>query len=191
MTVVQLLRARAPDQDDCESDAAIVRRVLDGDIEAFGGLVERHHGRCLTYAQRFLGERADAEDAVQVMFVRAYSALGRYREESRFVGWLFAILTNECRAIASRERRHAKLLVIDEAAMNRAAAPEPVVSDDGERLTAALEMLEPLLREAFLLRHVEELSYAEMMTMTGAGESALKMRVKRACEALRARLEER
>jgi RNA polymerase sigma-70 factor (ECF subfamily) len=50
--------------------------------------------------------------------------------------------------------------------------------------------LEPLLREAFLLRHVEGMSYQEMVAMTGAGESALKMRVKRACEALRTFLED-
>jgi RNA polymerase sigma-70 factor (ECF subfamily) len=191
MPVVHPIRARAPDQSECETDAAVVRRVLNGDVEAFGILVARHHGRCLSYAKRFLGERADAEDAVQLMFVRAYSALGRYREEARFVGWLFAILTNECRAIANRERRHARHVVIDDDAMNEVAAPESVASDEGERLTTALERIEPLLREAFLLRHVEELSYAEMMTMTGAGESALKMRVKRACEALRSLLEER
>lgn len=124
-------------------------------------------------------------------FLRAYSGLGRYDERSRFVGWLLTILTNECRAIASRERRHAKYVVADEDAVARAVARESASRDDGERLSLALARIDPMLREAFLLRHVEGLSYEEMMTSTGAGVSALKMRVKRACHSLRAMLEER
>lgn len=185
------MRAYSPGQDDTESDASIVRRVRAGDVDAFGGLVARYHGQCLQFAERLLGQRADAEDAVQMTFVRAWSALGRYEEQSRFVAWLFAILTNECRAIANRERRHAKHVVSDEAALSLAVAPAPRDADTPERLTRALRTLEPLIREAFLLRHVEGQSYEEMMMITGAGESALKMRVKRACDALRILLEER
>jgi RNA polymerase sigma-70 factor (ECF subfamily) len=185
------MRVHSPDEDDKESDASIVRRVRAGDVDAFGGLVTRYHGQCLQFAERFLGERADAEDAVQMAFVRAFSALGRYEEQSRFVAWLFSILTNECRAIANRERRHAKHVVTDEDALSHAVAPQAQDSDAPERLTHALGTLEPLIREAFLLRHVEGQSYGEMMLITGAGESALKMRVKRACDALRILLEER
>jgi len=57
-------------------------------------------------------------------------------------------------------------------------------------ITWALERLDPLYREAFLLRHVEDLSYDEMAALTGAGVSALKMRVLRACDRLRALLKE-
>ena len=182
-------RTRASEEH--ESDAAVVQRVRDGNIEAFGILVTRYHGRCLLFAERFLGERADAEDAVQMTFVRAWAALDRYREQARFAAWLLTILNNECRAIASRERRHAKYVVTDEDALKRAVAREPAKSDENERLTRALAELEPLLREAFLLRHVEGLNYEEMITSTGASESALKMRVKRACDMLRIILEER
>ena len=185
------MRAVSSGKDDKESDASIVRRVRAGDVDAFGGLVVRYYGQCLRFAERVLGERADAEDAVQMTFVRAYAALDRYEEQSRFVAWLFSILTNECRAIANRDRRHAKHVVTDDAALSRAVAPEAHDGDTSERLTHALGTLEPLLREAFLLRHVEGQSYEEMMMITGAGESALKMRVKRACDALRILLEER
>jgi RNA polymerase sigma-70 factor (ECF subfamily) len=191
MPAAHIVRAHSSGPDDTESDASIVRRVRAGDVDAFGGLVTRYHGQCLQFAERLLGERADAEDAVQMSFVRAYSALGRYEEQSRFVAWLFSILTNECRAIANRERRHGKHVVNDEAALSRAVAPEAPEGDTPERLTRALGTLEPLIREAFLLRHVEGQSYGEMMMITGAGESALKMRVKRACDALRILLEER
>jgi RNA polymerase sigma-70 factor, ECF subfamily len=181
---------RTPASEEHESDAAVVQRVQGGDIEAFGVLVARYHGRCLQFAERFLGERSDAEDAVQMTFVRAWSALGRYHEQARFAAWLLTILNNECRAIANRERRHAKYVVTDEEALKRAVAREPAKSHENERLTRALARLEPLLREAFLLRHVEGLNYEEMIMTTGAGESALKMRVKRACQLLRTMLEE-
>ena len=191
MPAAHIVRAVSSCKDDKESDASIVRRVRAGDVDAFGGLVVRYHGQCLQFAEHLLGERADAEDAVQMTFVRAYSALDRYEEQSRFVAWLFSILTNECRAIANRVRRHAKHVVTDDAALSRAVAPEAHDADTSERLTHALGTLEPLLREAFLLRHVEGQSYEEMMMITGARESALKMRVKRACDALRISLEER
>ena len=74
-------------------------------------------------------------------FVRAWSALGRYHEQSRFVAWLFSILTNECRAIANRERRHGKHVVTDDAALSRAVAPEAHDGDTSERLTHALGTL--------------------------------------------------
>jgi RNA polymerase sigma-70 factor, ECF subfamily len=190
MAAAHTVRVHASNGDDQESDASVVRRVRAGDVNAFGSLVARYHGRCMRFAARVLDERADADDAVQMTFVRAYSALGRYQEQSRFVAWLFSILAKECRAISNRERRRAKHVIADEEALNRAVAHE-TPDDESERLTHALGRLEPLIREAFLLRHVEEHSYKEMMLITGAGESALKMRVKRACDALRVLLEER
>ncbi len=174
-----------------DADAAAVERVRRGDADAFAEVVRRHYGACLRYAERLLGDRADAEDAVQETFIRAYDALGRYEERSRFRAWLFAVLATECRAQATRRARRARRIVRDEAALHGAVAPDaaPPV-DAAARLDRALGRLEPRLREAFLLRHVEQLSYDEMRAATGAGTSALKMRVMRAVAALRALLEE-
>ena len=67
----------------------------------------------------------------------------------------------------------------------------PDWSGEGEEwVQRVLSELDPLLREAFLLKYVEELSYEEMATLTGASVSALKMRVKRACDRLRGRWDE-
>ncbi|HVD04901.1 MAG TPA: sigma factor, partial [Gemmatimonadaceae bacterium] len=70
------------------TDAAVVRRVLAGDVEAFAVLVERHHQRCLRLAMRLVGSAQDAEEVVQDAFVRAYRALGRYEEREQFSAWL-------------------------------------------------------------------------------------------------------
>jgi len=175
------------------TDANVVERVLGGDTDAYAVLVSRYHARCLRYAERILRNRADAEDAVQETFIRAYDALGRYEERSRFTAWLFRILVNQCRAAAARRGRRERWVLTDEAAVLGAPAEG---STDGygaavplDRVEQAVAELEPLLREAFLLRHVEGLGYNEMRGVTGAGLSALKMRVKRACDALRGKLE--
>ena len=170
------------------SDAQLVRRVLDGDVDAFAPLVDRHHDRLARYAARMIGDREDAEEAVQDAFLRAFRALDRYREEERFGGWLFRILVNQCRSILIRRQRRAELL---------AAAPwEPPTAivapdDDGalrEELERALAELPAESREAVLLRYAEELTYEEMAAITGSGVSALKMRVQRACARLRSLL---
>ena len=172
------------------TDAQAVARVLDGDRDAFRVLADRHYARCLRYARRALGNRLDAEDAVQETFLRAYDALGRYEERQRFTAWLFRILVNECRAAAARRGRRDGPLAPDDDAIEQAAAPPAPDAGWRDAVERAVATLEPLLREAFLLRYVEDLGYAEMQAITGAGASALKMRVKRACDALRARLEE-
>ena len=62
------------------TDATLVRRVLDGDTAAFTMLVDRHAAACTRFAMRMLGNREDAEDAVQDSFLRAYRSLARYEE---------------------------------------------------------------------------------------------------------------
>jgi RNA polymerase sigma-70 factor (ECF subfamily) len=168
------------------TDAAVVRRVLAGDVEAFALLVERHHERSLRLATRLLGSTQDAEEAVQDTFVRAFRALGRYEEREQFGSWLTRILVNRCRTSAARAARRGKTFVHDEVAANAAAArgsaDAGVWRSEIERALAALPAEQ---REAFVLKHIEELDYDAMSKITGAGVSALKMRVKRACERLR------
>jgi RNA polymerase sigma-70 factor (ECF subfamily) len=176
------------------SDGAIVREILAGDRERFAVLVDRHAAACLRFATRMLGNREDAEDATQETLVRAFDALGRFDQAATFRTWLFAILVNRCRTAAVRRARQARLAVDDARALARVPAAGDAASalEAGEidgTLARALADLAPEFREAFLLKHVEELSYEEMSEITGAGVSALKMRVKRACDRLRRRLE--
>ncbi len=168
-----------------ESDGALARRAAAGDIAAFEALVDRHYPGCLRYALRMLGERADAEEVVQETFVRAYRALPRYQERDRFTGWLYRILTNRCRSRGARAQRRLRRLIDYRAGLDdpveRPRTPRPDLSN---RVTRALLRLPADQREAFLLKYVEELSYDEMADITGAGVSALKMRVKRARDRL-------
>ncbi len=173
------------------TDRAIIQRVLAGDTEAFGILVDRHYERCARIAYRILGNREDAEEAVQDAFLRAFRALSGYEDRERFVAWVTRILVNQCRTLrAKTDRREAMFsddLDPDYAAHHDSAATSTECWPDLDR---ALAMLPPEQREAVVLRYTDDLSYEEMARVTGAGESALKMRVQRAFVRLRAILQE-
>ena len=165
------------------TDALLVRRVLDGDTAAFTTIVDRHAAACTRFATRMLGNREDAEDVTQETFLRAYRSLARYEERQAFRTWLFQILINRCRtAAARRRRRHRMFLVDDNAIASASVRPAAESSDLRAELQRVIDALDPDHREAFLLKHVEQLSYDEMAAATGVGVSALKMRVKRACD---------
>jgi RNA polymerase sigma-70 factor (ECF subfamily) len=174
------------------SDAELIAAVLAGDIEAFSGLVRRYEDTCVRFAMRMLGSRVDADDALQSAFMRAFRGLRNCKEPDRFGGWLYQIVINECRTYASRRRRRELRFTPETNAIELAVAPgsEPEVDADlGGHIENALSMLPTEQREAFLLKHVEELTYDEMAVLTGISVSALKMRVKRACDGLRDLLE--
>ena len=173
------------------TDAMLVRRVLDGDTAAFTTLVDRHAAACTRFATRMLGNREDAEDATQETFLRAYRSLARYEERQAFRTWLFQILINRCRTAAvRRQRRHRMFLVDDDAVASASVRPAAEASDLRAELQRVVDALDPDQREAFLLKHVEQLSYDEMAAATGVGVSALKMRVKRACDRMQWMLRE-
>jgi RNA polymerase sigma-70 factor (ECF subfamily) len=174
-----------------ESDGTLVRRVLAGEQDAYSGLVARYRDRLGRYAMRMLGDSADAEEALQDSFVRGYRSLARCTDPERFGAWMFGILVNRCRTYGARRARRQRVMVHDALALERASVSHTEDRDAWrEAITWALDQLAPNLKEAFLLKHVEELSYDEMQEVTGAGESALKMRVLRAREELRRLLRE-
>lgn len=167
------------------SDATLVRRVLSGDTNAFTVLVDRHAPACLRLATRMLQNRHDAEDVTQQALLRAYQALARYDDREQFRAWLFAILLNRCRTAAQlRSRRHHLVAPGLDDVPEVAVSPDVSGAELRDDIARALASLDIPHREAFLLKHVEQLSYEEMSLATGVGVSALKMRVKRACERL-------
>jgi RNA polymerase sigma-70 factor (ECF subfamily) len=172
------------------TDRDIIQRVLEGDVEAFSRLVDRHYARCARVALRILGNREDAEEAIQDAFLRAFKALGDYEDRERFSAWLTRILVNQCRTLLARTRRRDAVFTdcdLQRLTFAASAEPEDAVWPDLERV---LERLPAEQREAIVLKYADDLTYEEMSRITGAGESALKMRVQRAFARLRALLQE-
>ena len=174
------------------TDAEAVAAVLAGDVDAYTVLVDRYRDAYARFAIRMLGDREDADDALQSAFVRGFRSLQKCQDPSRFGAWLYQIAINECRTLGTRRGRRELRLVRGDASLERALVDDRPADDlaTREEIQRALDQLDADQREAFVLKHVEELSYEEMSALTGLGVSALKMRVKRACERLRVLLEE-
>lgn len=172
------------------SDADLVTAALRGDSSAFEQLVRRHQEDQFRTALRLTGSRADAHDALQSAFVRCHRHLAACADGARFGAWLGRIVINECRTLRARKAQREKRLVHDEALLANAPSERALPADDWrEEIERALAQLPDEQREAFVLKYVEDHSYEEISELTGIGVSALKMRVKRACERLRLLLE--
>src|SRR5688500_2190614 len=111
-------------------DAALVRRVLDGDVEAYAVLVTRYRSRYVRFATHMLGSVEDAEEALQDAFVRAYRSLARCEDPERFGSWLFRILVNRCRTAGARRGRRERTIV------HGGVAPRGAAEDDAEDAVA-------------------------------------------------------
>jgi RNA polymerase sigma-70 factor (ECF subfamily) len=172
------------------TDRAIIQQVLAGDVEAFSRLVDRHYDRCARIAMRILGNREDAEEAIQDAFLRAFRALASYEDRERFSAWLSRILINQCRTIRARVQRRDEVFSHLELSDAEWIADVESVESGWPDLERALAQLPADQREAVVLRYADDLTYEEMARITGAGESALKMRVQRAFARLRALLQE-
>ena len=167
-----------------DSDAALVARTLAGDLDAYAALMSRYRDAFGRYAVHMLGNREDAQEAMQDSFVRAYRGLSRCREPDRFGAWLFRIVVNRCRTARRRLQRHRRFDAdLPDDVPSKGSRPDAFEWRD--EIARALSRLRPHYREAFLLRYVEELDYGEMAQMTGVKEPALRMRVKRAGDQLR------
>lgn len=85
------------------SDPALVAAVVDGDDHAFAALVGRYRDDYTRFAVRVLGSHADADEALQSAFLRAYRRMAACRDPARFGAWIYQIVVNECRAAQSSE----------------------------------------------------------------------------------------
>lgn len=173
------------------SDSEAVARVLAGDSEAFGIVVRRYEAGLLRYATRMLGAPDAAADAVAEGLVRAYRHLASCREPARLKSWLYRIVGNRCRSYLAR--RSASDVPLDEAPPLPDQADTEAEFERAEQLALverALQTISPEKREAFLLKHVEGMSYEEMAEATGERIPTLKMRVHRARAALLEALKE-
>lgn len=172
------------DQGEGLDDAQLVVRSLKQDQEAFGQLIDRHAATIVNLAYRMVGNRAEAEDLAQETFLAAFKALSTFRADSKFLTWLYRIGTNKCKDWLRTKRpgQGQRDVDIDELLDMQVAedrTPERLLSQQqvAHELEQAIQRLPPLYREAFVLKHVEGLSYEEMQEILGVNGDTLKMRV--------------
>jgi RNA polymerase sigma-70 factor (ECF subfamily) len=170
-------------------DQTLVERVLSGDVEYYAVLVERYRTQLARYAVSLCGDSDVAADAMQESFVRAFNSLASCRDPAKFRSWFTRILTNQCHNMRTRTRTHVALDDV-EAAAHEEADTHLTSSEIGQAIERALDALTPEQREAFVLKHIEGYSYAEMAELLDAAVDALKMRVYRAREIVKEQLQD-
>ena len=175
-------------------ETELVERARRGDLRAWETIVRTHQGIAFRTAYVLTGSAADAEEAAQDGFVKAYRALGRFRRGASFRPWLLRIVANEAhnrrRSAARRER-----LSLRAAAEARPgdAVPSPeaalLARENQERLLAAVERLSDDHRDAITCRFFLDLTEDETAAALRVRRGTVKSRLSRALERLREELE--
>ncbi len=172
-----------PARDD--EERALVARARRGDAEAFRTLVEAHHARAIALARRVVRDAAEAEEVAQDAFLKAWSALPNFREESRFGTWLHRIVVRRAldRLDSLRARRRHEQAA---PAWPEEAAAEPRAAGPGDaRVRELVDALPPAQRAAILLFYFEDRSVEEVARVLGSNENTVKTHLHRARAALR------
>jgi len=172
-------------------ERTIIERILAGDTRAFVVLVERHQARAMTLAVRMLKNREDAEEALQDAFLRAYGSLDRFRLESSFATWLYRIIFNVC-STRLRGRSH-DLFAEPDDRLDAAGETEETARPDlrletmelHEIVRRGIEAMPSVYAGIFTLFFVQELSYEEIVEVTGIPLNTVKTRLFRARRMLR------
>jgi len=186
-----------------EPERALVRRLRDRDERAFRELLESHRDRVYNITYRMLGNRAEAEDVAQEVFITVFKTIDSFREESKFSTWLYRVAVNHCKnRIKYLARRHDRDRdELDEtshsangAIMNvQLRTPQPDRALEGAQmegiLQKAIEGLDDDHRIVVVLRDVEDLSIEEICEITGLPDGTVKSRLHRARLALRKKLQ--
>ncbi len=177
-------------------DSDLITRAQRGETAAYEEIVQRYQQIAFRTAYVITASAADAEDAAQEGFVKAYRALDRFRPGSEWRPWLLRIVANEARNRARSSGRRQRLeLRLSEGFRPGDAAPSPeavaVASEERRRLVGMLNALPDEDRAVIVTRYLLELSGEEAAAALGIPEGTVKSRLSRALARLRAKAEGR
>jgi len=176
------------------TDHEIIRRVRGGETRSFIDLVDRHKDKAMTVAIRMLKNREDAEEAVQDAFVRAFRALDRFEERSSFSTWLYRIVFNVCSTALSKRGEPLESVSHAEGDGERndeipdiGELPDAIIEQKEfkEIVLDALNELPPLYGGMLTMFLLDDLSYEEIVKITGLPLGTVKARLFRAPAMLR------
>lgn len=172
-----------PPVDELLTDELLAVRAGEGDEDAFATLVQRHAGPLLQLAERLLGNRVEAEDAVQDGFVSAWRRLPEFRGEARFKTWIYRIVTNRCLNVLRSRRPLVPLDGTPELpAPDHQTSPERVTESRAatRALAEAMSLLSPQQRACWVLRELNGQTYEEIAELVGISPQAVRGRIFRA-----------
>lgn len=188
-----------------ETVERLIERAQRGEPDAFGDLADLYAPRLFGYLYRLLGQKEEAEDLVQEVFVRVVRTLNRYEHDGRFEAWLFRIATNLARDLIRRRSRGLKGTSFDQLGVgaetstsswerlrdstgeNSGAASE--LSDEVDRLQEAMGRLPDAEREVILMRHYGNMSFQDIADVMGTPLGTALARAHRGLRKLRSWME--
>jgi RNA polymerase sigma factor (sigma-70 family) len=176
-----------------------VARAAEGDERAFRNLVEQYQDHVYGLALRMMRNPDLAADVAQDAFIKAFRGLSKFESRSRFATWLYRITVNVCYDRLARHPGIQEMPLEDLAGQGLEPAAGPAWNEDedlellqgAQAFEEALSELSDTYRLPFVLRQVEDLSYAEIAGVLEISETNAKVRVHRAREALVANLKKR
>lgn len=173
------------------SDGELVRKTLDGERAAFGGLVRRYERIIGVLAFQKVGNAADAEDVAQEAFLKAYAALGELLDADRFGSWLYGIAFRVAIDHLRRRIRRGPMVSIDAAEEpgDPRAGHDAERQETSERVQAAVGALPDKYRLVLTLRYQKHMSYQEIAAHLGEPAGTVANRIHRAAKMMRAALE--
>jgi RNA polymerase sigma-70 factor (ECF subfamily) len=181
------------------SEKALVQQAKAGDRNAFAALVSAYESKIYNLALRYLGNREDAMDASQEVFLRVFRFLPGFQEESGFSTWIYRIGVNVCKdmLVKQSKRNEQSIEVEDEEEERRTIdivdcrySPEQILENAELRtiLSTAIASLPEQQREVVVLRDIQGLSYEEIASVLSLESGTVKSRLSRARENLRKKL---
>ena len=183
------------------TDRELVDAAREGDSEAFGALMRRHQKRIYRLALHLLRDAAEAEDATQETFVRAYGALERFDGRSEAFTWIYRIAVNLSLNVIRARKPNRKAVSSDDPRLEgvlvetRAGSANPLGDTENRELGRALcegmDALSDTLRTTLILVGVDGLSHAQAGEVLGCPEGTVAWRVHEARKKLKAFLVER
>ena len=164
------------------SDVSYIEKVLNGETSCFAPLLEKYSKQVFSLIVKIVGNREDAEELTQDVFVKAYGSLSQFRRESSFPTWIYRIAYNM--AISATRKKKMDCLPIDELLLSE-APDEPGESDFGESdtdtriayLNRALEQLSPDERAIIMLFYKENQSMEAIALITGLTTTNVKTKI--------------
>ena len=166
----------------------LVDRAVAGDQSAIVEIVDRYRQRVFRLCYRMLGQHEDAEDMSQEAFIRLLRHLNRWDRRRDFEPWLLTIAANRCRTLMARRQRRGRMNSLSDAPLDDSWCQRSAAAHLAEEIDLALQTLRDEHRQAFLLFHQDQLSYAEIAESLGSPIGTVKTWVHRARRELVQRL---
>lgn len=180
------------------SDEELVERFISGETDSFSVLVEKYKWQVYNIIYGIMGNRDEAEDLSQEVFIKIYKNLSHFKRKSKFYTWLYRITVNVCLSAKRKKSQSSRIISMSRLSGVSANSGEVELADEtfspqkvfkdrelASNIQLAINSLPAILKITFILREFEDLSYRELARILRCSMGTVKSRLSRARESLR------